>query len=165
MKNLLALAILFFSCSQKEQDKKENSTTSMIVLNFMHYKYPKQIIVNIKEKYVIYRNSSLLIPASSNPENHPSENKLLILDDTSIMKIIQLFDAIKEFKLERNTYGDGMLTAIEAYTNDGKIIELHQMNDRHQDEIDFIESVLGIVESKSADLKVKKEAKVLMEAL
>lgn len=175
MKNLFILlfSITFLSCSQREQRKEERASVSTISINLSHYKYPKQISINSKKGFVEYKNLNSILAASSdarltaeaNAKNGASDNKTVPLDETSLTEILNLFNAIDTAPQERNTFGDGMMSSIEAHTNEGKTIHLDQFNDRNVDEIAFIEAVLRTIAAKSKDTDVQKEMTALIEAL
>ncbi|MCY1234539.1 hypothetical protein D3C87_59780 [compost metagenome] len=166
MKNLLFLLLLtFISCSQKEQRKEERASVSTIIINLSHAKYPKQITINSKKGVAEFKNLNSVVAASADAKNHPSDSQTVPLDETSLTEILNLFNAIDRAPQQRTLHGNGMLSSIEAHTNDGKTINLDQLDDRHEDEIAFIEAVLRTIISKSKDPKVQQEMTALLEAL
>ncbi|RKS25198.1 hypothetical protein CLV94_0228 [Flavobacterium endophyticum] len=166
MKNILFLLLLTcISCSQKEQRKEELASVSTIIINLSHAKYPKQITINSKKGVAEVKNLNSVVAASADVKNHPSDSQTVPLDETSLTEILNLFNAIDRAPQQRTLHGNGMLSSIEAHTNDGKTINLDQLDDRHEDEIAFIEAVLRTITAKSKDPKVQTEMTVLLEAL
>lgn len=166
MKNLLLFLLLtFLSCSQKEQRKEERASVSTIIINLSHAKYPKQITINSKKGVAEFKNLNSVVAASADAKNHPSDSQTVPLDETSLTEILNLFNAIDRAPQQRTLHGNGMLSSIEAHTNDGKTINLDQLDDRHEDEIAFIEAVLRTITAKSNDPKVQTEMTALLEAL
>lgn len=167
MKNLLVLLVVanFLSCSQKEQRKEERASVSTLIINLSHYKYPKQITIDSKKGTAEFKNLNSVLAASADAKNHPNDSQTVTLDETSLTEIFHLFNAIDTTVQKRHEYGSGMLSSIEAFTNDGKTIHLDQSNDRREDEIAFIEAVLRIIAAKSEDAQTQKETTALIDAL
>lgn len=170
MKNLLLLLLLpFLFCSQKEQRKEERASVSTIIIYLSHYRYPKQITVDSKKSVVEYKNLNSVLAASADARLTASkrnpDSKTVSLDETSLTEILNLFEAIDTTPQERDNFGDGMISSIEARTNEGKIIHIEQWNNRHVDEVAFIEAVLRTIAVKSKNPEVEKETAVLIEAL
>lgn len=166
MKNLLFLLFLTsISCSQKEQRKEERASVSTLIINLSHYKYPKQITIDNKKGTAEFKNLNSVLAASADAKNQPNDSQTITLDETSLTEIFHLFNVIDTSAQKRHEFGDGMLSSIEAHTNDGKTIHLDQSNDRREDEIAFIEAVLRIIAAKSKDAALQKETAALIEAL
>ena len=167
MKNLLflLLTITFASCSQKELQKEELASASTIVIILSHNQYPKQITIDCKKGTAEYKNLNAVLAASADAKNPASDSKTISLDETSLTKIIRLFDAIDTAPQKRTLHSDGMMSAIEAHLNNGKTLNFDQLNDRHIDEVVFMAAVLRAIAENSKDPQIQKETAALVKAL
>lgn len=155
---LIAVAI-FSSCLKKEQ--KENFST--IVINLSHSQYPKQITIDSQKSQIEYKNLNDALAASA--DKGPSDSQIVPLDDASLKEILHLFEAIDTTSQKRNKSEEGMYSSIEAHAKDGKTLNIDQLNDRHADEVAFMEEVLKNIAAASKDPEVQKETKILIQAL
>lgn len=157
---LIAVAI-FSSCLKKEQ--KENFST--IVINLSHSQYPKQITIDSQKRQVEYKNLNEVLAASADADKGPSDSQIIPLDEASLKEILHLFEAIDTTSQKRNKSEEGMYSSIEAHAKDGKTLNIDQLNDRHADEVAFMEAVLKTIASKSKEGKVQGEITDLIKAL
>ncbi|WP_447637550.1 hypothetical protein [Flavobacterium microcysteis] len=163
MKKLLLLVViaLLSSCSKKEHKE----VFSNIVINLSHSQYPKQITIDSQKSQVEYKNLNDALAASADANKGLSDSKIVPLDEASLKEILNLFEAIDTTSQKRNKSEEGMYSSIEAHAKDGKILNIDQLNDRHADEVAFIEAVLKNIAVASKDPEVQKETKILIQAL
>ncbi len=158
---LLIAVVIFGSCVEKEQ-KQDFST---IIINLSHSQYPKQIIVDCQKSQIGYQNLNVVLAASADVDKTIPQSQIVSLDKTSLNKILDLFYAIDTTSRKRNKSDEGTYSSIEAQAKDGKTLSIDQLNDRHADEVAFIEAVLKTIASKSKDSTVQGEMAVLIKAL
>lgn len=161
-KILLLIAVVFFSSCLKKEQKEHFST---ININLSHSQYPKQITIDSQKSQIEYRNLNEVLAASADANKGLSDSKIVSLDETSLKEILNLFEAINTTTQKRNKTEKGMYSSVEAHAKDGKILNIDQLNDRHADEVAFIEAVLKTIASKSKDSTVQGEMAVLIKAL
>lgn len=161
-KVLFLIAVVFFSsCLKKEQ--KENFST--IVINLSHSQYPKQITIDCQKSQIEYKNLNEVLAASADANKGVSDSQIVPLDKASLNEIISLFEAIDTTSQKRNKSEEGMYSSIEAHTKDGKTLNVDQLNDRHADEVAFMETVLKTIATKSKSPNAQKEMEILIKAL
>ncbi|MDQ7961970.1 hypothetical protein [Flavobacterium lindanitolerans] len=163
MKKLFFLMTLVFlsSCVKKEQ--KEDFST--IIINLGHSQHPTQIIIDIQKSQIGYQNLNVVLAASADADKTIPHNQIVSLDKTSLSKIMDLFYAIHMTPQERNKSAEGMYSSIEAHSDNGKVLNMDQLNDRHADEIAFFEAVLKTIAKKSKDPNVQREMDDLIKGL
>jgi len=163
MKKLLLLVViaLLSSCSKKEHKE----VFSSIVINLSHSQYPKQITIDSQKSQIEYKNLNEVLAASADANKGLSDSKIVPLDEASLKEILNLFEAIDTTSQKRNKSEEGMYSSIEAHAKDGKILNIDQLNDRHADEVAFMEAVLKNIAVASKDTEVQKETKILVQAL
>ncbi|TPD67060.1 hypothetical protein [Flavobacterium microcysteis] len=161
-KILLLIAVVFFSSCLKKEQKEIFST---IVINLSHSQYPKQITIDSQKSQIEYKNLNEVLAASADANKGLSDSKIVSLDEASLKEILNLFEAIDTTSQKRNKSEKGMYSSIEAHAKDGKILNIDQLNDRHADEVVFMEAVLKSIAVASKDTEVQKETKILVRAL
>lgn len=152
MKKLLILIIttIFICCSPKEEQKRVSLIELQIIPSFW---FRKKFVVNVKEKYLLYKNLSVFADEDGWPLRGASENSLIPLTDKEVDSLVILYDKIVISEEEVPAIPDGESVSIQAVGNDKKLTSIY-----NGDGIGNLRrAMVQLVQKKSKDPKVQKE--------
>lgn len=156
MKKIILILLLAFviACKNDGLGKKSQNDTALVLIEFSGKDFSKDVIINLKERYIVYANKGYTI-AVKYKKDYASDDSRFNLNDEDLKNINNNFNAIDK---NRNAVNDSELhTSIES-VEENKVFKIIQNGKHHMSgESTFLKTVLSVINSKTKDEKIKKE--------
>lgn len=148
---VLLISAIFTCCSSTEEPKGVSIIEMQISPSFW---FQKKIVVNVKEKYLLYKNLSAFVDEDTWVlRNDASENTLIPLTDKEVDSLVMLYDKIVISDEEVLAIPDGESIVIEAVEDNNKLISIYNGEGIGN----LRRALIGLIKKKSNDLKINKE--------
>lgn len=150
--------IILFSCAKK-------AAVSLISVEYVSDDLTKNVVINVNDNYLVYETAGYFtVPFSDEAHDLPSSDTIFEMKKSEIDTLVRLYNSIEKDLLDRPFLKDRMKTCIEGVEGNN-LITLKQEGYRTDKEKAFLKNVLQLIESKSIDLKVKKEVTLFRNSL